>query len=220
MKNLNTKMLEYGLSSLSNKELIAVILGSGNKSGDATMLAESIVNCYGNNCRELSRADAKEMTFLDGIGEAKACAVAAGIELGKRISSSIGMERRNIIKDSGDVYQLLKKDYMDEKREIVYALLLNVKGELETKEIISIGELSATNIHPREVFSPAIRKGAAAIIVAHNHPSGDPTPSNEDIIATRRLIESAKILGIQLMDHVIIGDGKYVSLKAEGIIPY
>ena len=94
-----------------------------------------------------------------------------------------------------------------------------MKGEVESKEIVSIGELAATNVHPREVFSPAIRKGAAGIVVVHNHPSGDPTPSTEDIAATRRLMEASRIVGIKLVDHVIIGDGNYVSLRVEGIIP-
>ncbi len=105
-----------------------------------------------------------------------------------------------------------------EKREHVILLMLNAKSEIESRELISIGELSAANMHPREVFAPAIRQGAAGIIVAHNHPSGNPEPSEEDLRVTERLAETAKIIGIRLVDHLIIGDGTYVSLRNEGWI--
>lgn len=150
---------------------------------------------------------------------AKACSIVAGIELAKRLAADRCSGNKKTVRDCGDVVELLMEELVYEKREILIALLLNVKGEIESKEIISIGELSATNVHPREVFSPAIRKGAAGIIVVHNHPSGDPAPSDEDILATKRLIEAGQIVGIRLIDHVIIGNGSYTSLRAEGVIP-
>lgn len=213
------KMLYAGPGSLSNAELLALILRSGNKDKSAIQLAEDVLAYSANEIGGLGRAEVKELVELDGIGEAKACSIVAGIELAKRISADHFATVKRAVRDCTDVVDILMEEMVYEKREMLVALLLNVKGELESKEIISIGELAATNVHPREVFSPAIRKGAAGIIVAHNHPSGDPTPSEDDILATRRLMEAASIVGIKLVDHVIIGNGTYTSLRVEGIVP-
>lgn len=213
------KMLYSGPGALSNAELLALILRSGNKDKSAIQLAEDVLAYSANEIGGLGRAEVRELIELEGIGEAKACSIVAGIELAKRISADYFSNVKRTVRDCTDVVDLLMKEMLYEKREMLIALLLNVKGEVESKEIISIGELAATNVHPREVFSPAIRKGAAGIIVAHNHPSGDPTPSEDDILATRRLLEAASIVGIKLVDHVIIGNGTYTSLRVEGVIP-
>lgn len=212
------KLLYGGASSLSNAELLAVVLRTGTGDKSAIRLAEDILAYTSTKMGGLGRADVRELTEIDGVGEAKACSIVAGMELAKRVISGRCAEERRTVRDCSDVADMLIEEMLYEKRELLIALLLNVKGEVESKEIISIGELAATNVHPREVFSPAIRKGAAAVIIAHNHPSGDPSPSNEDIMATRRLEEAAKIVGIRLIDHVIIGNGRYCSLKAEGIL--
>lgn len=212
------RAINYGMSALTNQELMALIIQGGNKAGDSMKLAETVMDYYGANSGELNRASAKELSQMTGIGKKKACAIAGAIELGKRMCSDYISRQRIVIRDSADVADLLMPELMYEKREHVIALLLNVKGELESQEVISIGELAATNIHPREVFNPAVRKSAAGIVVVHNHPSGDPTPSEEDLIATRRLLEASKIIGINLVDHVIIGNGSYISLRAEGVI--
>ena len=214
------KMMYLGPSALSNSELLALVLRSGNKDKSAIQLAEDVLAYSANEIGGLGRAEVNELIELDGIGEAKACSIVAGIELAKRISADRFTTVRRTVRDCTDVVDILMEEMVYEKREMLIALLLNVKGELESKEIISIGELAATNVHPREVFSPAIRKGAAGIIVAHNHPSGDPSPSEEDILATRRLMEASSIVGIKLVDHVIIGNGTYTSLRMEGIIPH
>lgn len=214
------KLLYRGASSLSNAELMALVIRTGTSDKSAIQLGEDVISYVSSKVGDLGRADVRELTEIEGIGFSKASSIVASVELAKRLLGNSKSKYKVIIKDSADVANLLMEEMLYEKRELVIALLLNVKGEIESKEIISVGELSATNIHPREVFSPAIRKGAASIIVAHNHPSGDPSPSNEDIIATKRLIEASKIVGINLVDHVILGHRKYVSLKAEGIIPY
>ena len=214
------KLLYRGASSLSNAELMALVIRTGTSDKSAIQLGEDVIAYVSSKVGDLGRADVRELTEIDGIGFSKASSIVASMELAKRLLGNSFPYKKTLIKDSADVANILMEELLYEKREFVIALLLNVKGEVESKEIISVGELSATNIHPREVFSPAIRKGAASIIVAHNHPSGDPTPSNEDIIATKRLLEASKIVGIQLVDHVIIGHRKYVSLKAEGLIPY
>lgn len=212
------KLLYRGVSVLSNAELLSLIIRTGTGDKSVLDLSIDVLSYCDIATGGLGRADAKELMKVDGIGEAKACAIVASMELAKRMISNHLNAKRTIVRDCTDVADLLMEEMMYEKRELLIELLLNVKGEVESKEVISIGELSATNVHPREVLSPAIRKGAAGIIIAHNHPSGDSSPSNEDIIATRRLAEASSIVGIKLMDHVIIGDGNYTSLRAEGII--
>lgn len=214
------KLLYRGASCLSNAELMALVIRTGTSEKSAIQLGEDVISYVSSKVGDLGRADVRELTEIDGIGFSKASSIVASVELAKRLLGNSALNKKIVIKDSADVANILMEEMLYEKREHVVALLLNVKGEVESVETISVGELSATNIHPREVFSPAIRKGAAAIIVVHNHPSGDPSPSDEDIIATKRLLEASKIVGINLIDHVIIGHRKYVSLKAEGIIPY
>ncbi len=213
------KLLYSGADTLSNAELLALVLRSGNSDKSALELAEEVLSYSQTEIGGLGRACVKELTTIDGIGTAKACSIVAGMELAKRLMSDRTISGRCVVRDSSDVADLVMEDLIYEKREVLIALLLNVKGEVESREIISIGELAATNVHPREVFSPAIRKGAAGMVVIHNHPSGDPTPSEEDILATRRLLEASRIVGIKLVDHVIIGRDRYVSLRVEGIIP-
>ena len=213
------KLLYAGAGALSNAELLALVLRSGNGEKSAIQLAEDVIKYSVEEIGGLGRAEVRELTAINGIGTAKACAIVAGMELAKRVMSDRCSGKRKVVCDSTDAVELLNEEMAYEKREFLVALLLNVKGEVESREIISIGELASTNVHPREVFSPAIRKGAAGIIVAHNHPSGDPTPSGEDIMATARLLEASKIVGIKLVDHIIIGNGNYISLRTEGIIP-
>lgn len=213
------KLLYGGPGKLSNAELLALIIRTGTSEKSAVQLAEDVISYACEEIGDLGRADVKELTEIDGIGTSKACSIVASIELAKRIISDSGHEKRKTIRDGTDVAELLMQEMLYEKREMLIELLLNVKGEVESKFIVSVGELAGTNVHPREVFSPAIRKGAAAVIIAHNHPSGDPTPSDDDILATRRLVEASRIIGIKLVDHVIVGNGTFTSLRAEGVIP-
>lgn len=213
------KMLYAGAGALTNAELLALVLRSGDHERSAIQLAEDVLAYSTKEVGGLGRAQVQELQNIEGIGTAKACSIVAGMELAKRVMSDRYAEQRRVVRDCTDVVDMLMEELVYEKREVLIALLLNVKGEVESKEIISIGELAATNVHPREVFSPAIRKGAAGLIVVHNHPSGDPTPSSDDIVATRRLLDVGRIVGIRLVDHVIIGNGTYTSLKVEGVIP-
>lgn len=213
------KLLYGGVQQLSNSELLALIIRTGTSKKSAVQLAEDVINHSCEVLGDLGRAEVKELTEIEGIGVSKACSIVASIELAKRLISDPGGSNRKTIRDCNDVAELLMQEMLYEKREKLIELILNVKGEVESKAVISVGELSGTNVHPREVFSPAIRRGAAAVIIAHNHPSGDPTPSDEDIMATKRLVEASKLIGIKLVDHVIIGNGTYTSLRAEGIIP-
>lgn len=210
------KLLYNGVSGLSNSELLALIIRTGTKEKSVIQLAEDVLSYASVNIGNIGMADVNELTKIDGIGISKACSIVASMELAKRFTSWQARSNFRRLNDSSDVAEILKEDMLHEKREIFMALLLNVKLEIESKIIISIGNIDAAPVHPREVFRPAIRKGAAAMIVAHNHPSGDPTPSEEDKIVTTRLREAADILGIRLLDHIIIGEGRYVSMREKG----
>lgn len=211
------KLIYRGVSALSTSELLALIIRTGSHNKSAVQLAEDVMAYSSEEFGSLSASDVNELTEIDGIGTTKACSVIASIELAKRLSENASSDRR-IITSPGDAAELVMDALRYEKREHLVELILNAKCEVESRVTISIGELSATSVHPREVFNPAIRRSAAGIIIVHNHPSGDPSASQEDIGSTRRLREAADIIGIKLLDHIIIGDGVYTSLKAEGML--
>lgn len=165
----------------------------------------------------LAECTASELAGIRGIGSAKACQIMAAVELGQRIATSPRppAERASGVLEIVDIYMERMRYY---KKEFFNALLLNAKNEIISEENISVGDLSSSQVHPREAFNPAIRKSAASVVFVHNHPSGDPTPSREDIGVTMRLMEAGDILGIRVLDHIIIGDGTYVSFKQENIL--
>ena len=210
------KLIYRGASCLSNAELLALIIRSGNGRRSAIGLAEEVLAYAAENIGDLGAAEVRELTQIDGIGDAKACSIVAAMELSKRLISVRQYSVKERIRDSRGVADLLMEEMMCEKREILMAINLNTKLQIESKSVISIGSLDSAPVHPREVFSPAVKRGAAAVVLAHNHPSGDPTPSDKDIEVTQRLISAAEILGIKLLDHVIIGNGCYLSMKNEG----
>ena len=210
------KMLFAGAGGLSNSELLALIIrtGTGNKS--AVRLADEVISYTNEKTGGLGTAEVKELTEIDGIGEAKACSIVAAMELSRRLISARQGALKVRIRDSRQVAEILMEEMMYEKRELFMTLNLNSKLQVESKSVISIGNLDSAPVHPREVFGPAVRRGAAAVVVAHNHPSGDPTPSAQDIDVTKRLIKASEILGIRLLDHVIVGNGCFTSMKSEG----
>ena len=212
------KLLYGGASSLSNSELLALIIRTGTCDKSAITLAEDVISYAAANIGELGRAEVAELTKINGIGTTKACSIIAALELSKRLMSSNVRESSGRIADCTDVAELLMEEMMYERRELFMALFLNTQLRIESKMIISIGSLDTAPVHPREVFGPAMKRGAAGLIVAHNHPSGDPTPSSDDIATTERLLETSRIVGIKLIDHVIIGKGCFTSLKTEGYI--
>lgn len=207
------KAINYGIDTLSNAELIALLIHTGTKSKSAIELANEIISVNDDGLLFLGECTYEDLCKLDGIGKSKATSILAAIEIGKRLAT---MPRRDKeVLDSADkVANLFMEEMRYFKKEFFKSLLLNVKGNLISIENISIGELSSTVVHPREVFSAAIRKSAAGIIFIHNHPSGDSTPSNEDIDTTKRLNQCGELLGIKVLDHIIIGDGEFSSLKS------
>ena len=179
-------------------------------------LADEVISYTNENTGGLGAAEVRELTEIDGIGEAKAGSIVAAMELSKRMISDHQGALKVRIRDSRQVADILMDEMMYEKRELFMTLNLNSRLQVESKSIISIGSLDSAPVHPREVFGPAVRRGAAAVVVAHNHPSGDPTPSPQDIDVTKRLISASEILGIRLLDHVIVGNGCFTSMKSEG----
>ena len=210
------KMLYGGPGCLSNSELLALIIRTGTGDKSAVRLADEVISYTNENTGGLGAAEVRELTEIGGIGEAKACSIVAAMELSKRMISDHQGAVKVRIRDSRQVADILTEEMMYEKRELFMTLNLNSRLQVESKSIISIGSLDSAPVHPREVFGPAVRRGAAAVVVAHNHPSGDPTPSPQDRDVTKRLIRASEILGIRLLDHVIVGNGCFTSMKSEG----
>ncbi|MCI5721441.1 MAG: DNA repair protein RadC [Firmicutes bacterium] len=206
-----------GVESLSNTELLALIIHTGTRDKSALRLAEDILSTLTGGIGDLGRCCKEELTEIDGIGRTKACALMAAVELGKRISTDPA-KRKISATNSDDVAALFMEELRYLQKEHFRSILVNAKGEIISVDKVSVGELSSTVVHPREVFTMAVRKSAAAVIFVHNHPSGDPSPSKEDIDTTKRLVEAGNVLGIRVLDHIIIGDGKYESLRGRGVI--
>jgi len=211
------KMLSGGTAYLSNSELLAILLRTGMKNKSALRLAEEILSLNDSGILFLSECSPEELADIKGIGHAKACQVLAGIELGKRIATK-PRDKKVRVSNPESIVSLFMEEMRYYKKEIFNVLLINTKGEIIGTDEISVGDLVSTVIHPREVFLPAIKRSAAAVAFVHNHPSGDPAPSGDDIATTKKLVDAGKIIGIAVWDHIIIGDGKYVSLREEQLI--
>ncbi|HEX3030739.1 MAG TPA: DNA repair protein RadC [Bacillota bacterium] len=210
------RMLQAGAGSLSNTELLAILLRTGTRGESVIDLAQRLLACYG-GLKGLVHVSPKELSQLSGIGTAKATQVLAALELGKRVGQ-LSSEQRITVRAPQDVARLLMDEMRFLDREQFRTVLLNTKNQVLELELVSVGSLSSSIVHPREVFKNPLKKSAAHLILVHNHPSGDPTPSREDIEVTNRLMEAGKILGIEILDHIIIGDNKFTSLKEEGLL--
>jgi len=211
------KLLKYGVSSLSNAELIAVIIRTGYLEDNAIDLANRILSLDSSGIGYLSQVTIEELIKINGVGYCKAAQIIAAIELGKRISSR-SVDARLKVDSPIVIVELLMEEMRYLNKEHFKVVLLNTKNQIISIEEISVGNLNSSIVHPREVFNIAIKRSANSIILVHNHPSGDSTPSNEDINVTHRLIEAGEIIGIKVLDHIIIGDNNYVSLKQKNII--
>ncbi|KRF18567.1 RadC family protein [Paenibacillus sp. Soil787] len=210
------RMLQYGAGALSHAELLAILLRTGTVSESALRLAGRILSESG-GLRSLVDMSKDQLTQIKGIGDAKALQIQAGIELGRRLAKSTFAERVTI-RSPKDIADLVSEDLRYLQKEHFVCLFLNTKNHLLAQETLSMGSLNASIVHPREVFRAAIKRSSASIICVHNHPSGDPTPSPEDIQLTHRLMEAGTIIGIEVLDHVIIGDQRFISLKEQGFM--
>lgn len=204
-------LIEKGEKVLSNSQLLAILLNTGTRNKSAIMLASELIAAQ-NGIRNLNGLSVEELSKFKGIGKTKACRIIAALELGVRISVAKGVENFTI-HSSGDAGNIYMEELRYKKKEIFRVIFLNTKNLIISHKDISEGSLNASIVHPREVFVEAIRKNSNKIIVMHNHPSGDPTPSREDHAITKRLVEAGKIIGIEVLDHVIIGDGIYYSFR-------
>ena len=209
------RLIKYGPDVLTNAELLAIILRTGSKKENVINLCTRIFSEY--SIKQLSQANVSKLTQLHGIGNAKAAQITAVFALARNLEIFVDEPKRKI-KSPADVHSLLYPRMREKKRENFTALYLDTKNQVLREEVISIGSLNASIVHPREVFKSALLESSASVILAHNHPSGDPSPSREDIAVTENLVEGGKLLGIDVLDHVIIGEGRYVSLKDEGFI--
>ena len=209
------RLVKKGPASLSDSELLAIILRTGSRKENVLNLSQRILNQY--NFKQLSRINLTQLMKVHGIKESKAAQISACFEIARRLESRTE-EIKPKINSPEDVYRLIYPRLREEKKEIFIEICLDTKNQVIKEETISIGSLNANVVHPREVFRTALAESAAHIIVAHNHPSGDPAPSREDIEITRKLVETGSIMGITVLDHVIIGDGRHFSMKEAGHI--
>ncbi|MFI5359853.1 MAG: DNA repair protein RadC [Halanaerobiales bacterium] len=210
------KLIKYGAESLTDAELLALIIRIGNDKRTAIELAQDIINKFG-GLKALYYLSINELKDIKGIGDAKAAQIKAVVELGKRLVS-LEREEKDIVRTPEDVVQLMMPELRFLTQEVFKVILLDIKNQVIAIPLISKGGLSSSIVHPREVFKEAIKRSAAAMILVHNHPSGIPEPSREDINITKRLLAAGEILGIDVLDHVIIGDGIYYSMREEGMI--
>jgi DNA repair protein RadC len=201
------RMLEHGPGSISVGELIAIILGSGMKGKSVLQLANEILSYFG-SLEALSRATIEELQQIKGMGPAKAIQLLSAITLGKRLTN-VATEERPTISSAKHAYDVVRDKLEHEKREIFMILLLDVKNQLIAQEIVSVGTLCRTLVHPREVFYPAIRHKAAGVVLVHNHPSGDPTPSDEDVFLTDLLVKAGKMMFIPVHEHIVVGKNSF-----------
>ncbi len=206
------KLEKYGPERLSDSELLAILLRTGSKGVNVVELSSKILKKFSGV--GLAKASVKELKSTFGLGAAKACEIVASFELGRRLLQN---KQSVLLLSPKDVWDELK-DIRDNKKEHFVIFFLDARNQEIKREIISVGSLNANLVHPREVFEPAVRHLAAQVIIAHNHPSGDPEPSEDDLEITKRLVEAGKILGIEVVDHIIVGKTTYRSLKKDGVI--
>lgn len=211
------KLLHKGPSALSNAELIAILIGSGNASESAVELAKRVMNDVNDNFAELARLTIQDLQKYKGIGEAKAITIAAAMELGRRRSASV-LNEKALVKDSKSAYILFQRELGDLNYESFCILLLNRANKVLKTIRISDGGITGTVVDQRKVFKLALDHNATALILGHNHPSGQLTPSDADKVLTKKMKEAGAVLDIPVLDHIIVGDGNYYSFADEGIM--
>ena len=206
------KLINNGAAALTDSELLAILIGSGTQEKSALDIARDLTADNGILKNMALVHDVKELAKTKGLGRAKAALIIAALELGRRIASAEPLVRDSITSPEDGVALLMPR-LRYESKEHFLVVLLNSKNKVLDVEQISEGSLNSSVVHPREVFAPAVLHHAAAILTAHNHPSGDPTPSKEDKDLTNTLVQAGKYMGIPVLDHIIIGDAKYFSFK-------
>jgi len=209
------RLIKFGEQALSAQELLQVILGRGVAGESVAVMAQKLLTQFG-SLQKLAEASIEELSSIKGIGLAKATQLKAVFEIGRRISTQTPSYKSKELTDPKKAYKLIKNKLKDYHKEHFYIIALNSRNHSIAE--VSVGSLNASIVHPREVFAEAIKNKAASVIFAHNHPSGDPEPSEEDLVITKRLTEAGKILGIEIVDHIIAGKSGYFSFKEKEMI--
>lgn len=205
-----------GAGALATRELLAILIGSGREGASAVDVAGQLLHGADGSLRRLASATPSELAAVPGIGPAVAARVCAALELGRRLAREGPLELARI-RGPRDVYDRCAPGLRDQSQEEFRVLIMNTQHAVVRELVITRGTLDTSVVHPREVFRAAITANAAALILVHNHPSGDPTPSPEDRVVTRQLAEAGRLLGIPVLDHVVVGDGRYVSFVEAGL---
>lgn len=209
------RLVKFGEQALSAQELLQLILGRGISGESVAVTAQKLLSQFG-SLQKLSEGSIEELSSIKGIGLAKAAQIKAAFEISRRLSTQIPSYKSKELADPKKVCLLIKSRLKDYHKEHFYVIALNSRNHSIAE--ISVGSLNASVVHPREVFSEAIINKAASVIFAHNHPSGNPEPSEADLAITKQLVEAGKILGIEVLDHIIVSKNSYFSFKIKNLI--
>jgi DNA repair protein RadC len=210
------RLLKLGSEALSAQEILALILGRGIRGESVMMTSQKLLSRFG-SLKGVADASVEELTQTRGIGSAKAAQIKAAIELSRRLESDAGESPNPILKSPEDAVAVARGQLKGRKKEHFLVLCLDTRNRLINHKLVSMGSLDTSIVHPREAFKEAVSSCAASVIFAHNHPSGDPEPSREDIELTKRLVKAGEIIGIEVLDHIIVCDRGYLSLKARNM---
>ncbi|MHC1578180.1 MAG: RadC family protein [Dehalococcoidia bacterium] len=210
------RLFKLGSEALSAQEILALILGRGVKGESVIETSHKLLSRFG-SLKGVANASVEELTQTNGIGPAKAAQIKAALELGKRLEGDASEKPRPLLKSPEDVAAVVRSQLKGKKKEHFLVLCLDTRNRLINHKLVSMGSLDTSIVHPREVFKEAVSSCAASVIFAHNHPSGDPEPSREDIELTKRLAKAGEIIGIDVLDHIIVCDKSYLSLKAKNL---
>ena len=209
------RLVKFGEQALSAQELLQLILGRGVAGESVAVTAQKLLAQFG-SLQKLAEASIEELSSIKGIGLAKAAQIKAAFEISRRLSTQTLSYKSKELTDPEKVYRLIKSKLKDYHKEHFYIIALNSRGHSIAE--VSVGSLNASVVHPREVFAEAIKNKAASVVFAHNHPSGDSEPSEDDLMLTKKLVESGKILGIEVIDHIIVVKDEFFSFKNKGLI--